>query len=97
MPINTKTTDSSTANSEIVDNNQEIKFDLSDEGIWISTEKGKIPVYFNPNRFRSLEVPILLSDTTKINKLGFKVENDLSSIVKDQLNYYLEYEYKATS
>ena len=77
--------------------NQEIRCDLSDEGIWISTEKGKIPVYFNPNRFRSLEVPILLSDTTKINKLGFKVENDLSSIVKDQLNYYLEYADKATS
>ena len=70
--------------------NQEINFDLSDEGIWITTEKGKIPVYFNPNRFRSLEVPILLSDTTKINKLGFKVENDLSDIVKDQIHYYLE-------
>ena len=27
MPINNKTTDSSTANSEIVDNNQEIKFE----------------------------------------------------------------------
>lgn len=70
--------------------NQEINFDLSDEGIWITTEKGKIPVYFNPNRFRSLEVPILLSDTTKINKLGFKVENDLSDIIKDQIHYYLE-------
>ena len=48
--------------------NQEINFDLSDEGIWITTEKGKIPVYFNPNRFRSLEVPILLSDTTDSQK-----------------------------
>ena len=40
-------------------------------------------------RFRPAEVPILLSDTTKIEKLGFNAKCSLKEVVNDQLNHYL--------
>ena len=68
----------------------EIEFTLADEGIWVSTDKGKIPVVFDAKRFRPAEVPILMSDTEKIQKLGFEVEHKLTDIISDQLNYFLK-------
>ena len=65
-------------------------FELEDEGIWVHTDSGKIPVQFNPERFRALDVPILLADNSKIAQLGFKSEHTLSDIVRDQVNYYRE-------
>jgi GDPmannose 4,6-dehydratase len=41
-------------------------------------------------RFRPAEVPILLSDTSKIQNLGFEVKHSLKDIIRDQLNYYLD-------
>jgi GDPmannose 4,6-dehydratase len=49
-------------------------------------------VEFNPQRFRPAEVPILLADTEKIQKLGSKVQYSLSEVVKDQLNYFMKKE-----
>ena len=69
---------------------EEISFELSDKGINVFTEKGNIPIEFDPKRFRPAEVPILLSDTEKIHRLGFKVEHSLTEIIRDQLNYYLD-------
>lgn len=37
-------------------------------------------------------MPILLSDTHKINKLGFKNSYHLNDIINDQLNYALNKE-----
>ncbi len=68
----------------------EIEFTLEDEVIWVSTDNGKIPVVFDAKRFRPAEVPILMSDTEKIQKLGFKVEHKLTNIIRDQLNYFLK-------
>ncbi len=70
----------------------EIEFNLKDEGIWVHTDKGKIPIVFDPTRFRPSDVPILMADTTKIQKLGFKVEHNLKDIIRDQLNYFLKKE-----
>ncbi|AHL23099.1 GDP-mannose 4,6-dehydratase [Thermococcus nautili] len=67
----------------------EIEFTIEDEGVWVHTDKGKIPVVFDPNRFRPSEVPILMADTRKIQKLGFKAEHRLTDIIRDQLNYFL--------
>ena len=66
-----------------------LTFELEDEGVWVHTDSGKIPVQFNPERFRALDVPILLADSSKIAQLGFKSEHTLSDIVRDQVNYYL--------
>ena len=69
--------------------NEELHFDLRDKGIYIITNRGNIPVVFDPKSFRPSDVPILLSDTRKIGRLGFKVEHSLRSIIRDQINYYL--------
>lgn len=67
-----------------------LTFDVTDGGILIETEKGRVTVEFDPGRFRPAEVPVLLSDTSKISKLGFKVHHSLKDIINDQLNYYLD-------
>ena len=68
----------------------EIEFTLADKGVWIYTDKGKILVVFDPERFRPSDVPILMSDTRKIQKLGFKIKYRLVDIIRDQLNYFLK-------
>ncbi len=68
----------------------ELEFALEDKGIWVYTDKGKIPIEFAPGKFRPAEVPILLSDTRKIQQLGFEVTHKLEDIIKDQLNFYLK-------
>ncbi|ASJ05728.1 GDP-mannose 4,6-dehydratase [Thermococcus barossii] len=68
----------------------EIEFTLEDKGIWAHTDKGKIPIIFDPSRFRPSEVPILMADISKIRKLGFEVKHKLTDIIRDQLNYFLD-------
>ncbi|HBT26455.1 MAG TPA: GDP-mannose 4,6-dehydratase [Pseudothermotoga sp.] len=68
----------------------EIEFTIEDKGVWVHTDKGKIPVVFDPKRFRPSEVPILMADIRKIQRLGFKVEHKLTDIIRDQLNYFLK-------
>ncbi|MEN6292565.1 MAG: GDP-mannose 4,6-dehydratase, partial [Methanobacterium sp.] len=70
----------------------ELEYIIADKGIYTHTDKGKIAVEFNPDRFRPAEVPILLSNTKKIQKSGAKIEYKLKHIIKDQLNYYLKKE-----
>lgn len=65
-------------------------FTLADKGIEVKTDKGTVPVLFDPDRFRPSEVPILFSDTSKILRLGFSVSHSVRDIIKSQLNYYLD-------
>lgn len=68
----------------------EMEFSASDKGIEVITDRGKVTVEFDPEKFRPAEVPILLSNTAKIQKLGFQVKHSLKDIINDQLNYYLD-------
>jgi GDPmannose 4,6-dehydratase len=70
----------------------ELEFTIEDKGIWIGTNKGEIPVEFDLNRFRHADVPILMSDTGKIEKLGFGIQYKLEDIIRDQLNYFMKKE-----
>jgi GDPmannose 4,6-dehydratase len=70
----------------------EIEYTVKDKGIIVYTDKGKILIEFDQKRFRPAEVPILLSNTRKIQTLGFKVNHTLRDIIKDQLNYFLKKE-----
>lgn len=70
----------------------ELEYAVTDKGIYAHTDKGKIAVTFNPDRFRPAEVPILLANTGKIQKLGTKIRYKLNDIVNNQLNYYLKKE-----
>lgn len=69
---------------------EELEYTLKDKGIIANTDQGKISVEFNPDRFRPSDVPILLSDTTKIQKIGYKMEYNLQNIIKEQLDYFKE-------
>lgn len=67
----------------------EIELNIADKGIFVYTDKGKVSIVFDKERFRPAEVPILLSDTEKIRKLGYNIKYNLRDIIKDQLNYFL--------
>jgi GDPmannose 4,6-dehydratase len=69
--------------------NGDFEYALEDKGILMKTNKGNIRVEFDPRRFRPAEVPILMSDTKKIQQLGFKAKKTLKDIIRDQVNYYL--------
>jgi len=70
----------------------ELEYALADKGIKVHTDKGTVPIEFNPDRFRPAEVPILFANTAKIQKIGAKIEHSLNDIIKDQLNYFLKKE-----
>lgn len=66
-----------------------LEFTPEDGGVVARAGPKKIKIAFDPDRFRPAEVPILLADTTKIEKLGFKVKYSLRGVIEDQLNHYL--------
>ncbi|MBM4241658.1 MAG: GDP-mannose 4,6-dehydratase [Euryarchaeota archaeon] len=70
----------------------DLEYSINDEGIKVETDKGKILIEFDPERFRPAEVPILLSDTMKIQNIGAEIEKSLRDILNDQLNYFLKKE-----
>jgi GDPmannose 4,6-dehydratase len=67
-----------------------IEFQLVDKGVVAITDKGRITIEFDAEKFRPAEVPILLTKTTKIEQLGFQVQLSLQDIIRDQLNYFLD-------
>ena len=67
---------------------ENLEYTIEDRGINVDTDKGKITIEFNPNRFRPAEVPIMLADTQKIQKIGAKIDYSLKDIINDQLNYF---------
>ena len=67
----------------------ELEFNIEDGGVIAHTGEKSIKITFNPERFRPAEVPILLSDTKKIEGLGFKKEHTVRDIIRDQLDHYL--------
>ncbi|MBO3798480.1 MAG: GDP-mannose 4,6-dehydratase [Thermoproteota archaeon] len=66
-----------------------LEYMIEDGGLRIKTDKGDLLVFFDPNRFRPAEVPVLMSNTKKIQQLGFKVTKNLGDIIRDQSNHYL--------
>lgn len=68
----------------------ELEYSMGDKGINVDTDQGNVQIEFNPDRFRPAEVPILFSNTDKIQKIGAKIEHSLKDIIKDQLNFYLK-------
>lgn len=69
---------------------ENLEYIIGDKGINVDTDKGKVFIEFDPNRFRPAEVPIMLSDTSKIEKIGAKIDYTLKDIINDQLNYFRE-------
>ena len=67
-----------------------LEYALNDKGINVYTDKGKIAVNFDPDIFRPAEVPIMLADTRKIQKIGVRTDHSLKDIITDQLDYILK-------
>ncbi len=70
----------------------ELEFNIEDGGVIAHAGEKSIRIIFNPDRFRPAEVPLLLSDTKKIEALGFKREHTVRDIIRDQLDHYLDKE-----
>ena len=67
-----------------------LEYTIEDKGLNVHTNKGDVLIEFDPGRFRPAEVPILLSDASKISKLGFTTNHTIKNIIRDQLNYFLD-------
>jgi GDPmannose 4,6-dehydratase len=65
-----------------------LEFQLSDVGIVAATDKGKISIEFDKEKFRPAEVPIWLAGTAKIQELGLQMRYALKDIINDQLEYF---------
>jgi len=68
---------------------ERIYFDPNDVGLVIHTEKENINVIFSKEKFRPADVPILMSDTSKIMPIGFRTNYRLRDIVRDQVDFFL--------
>ncbi len=67
----------------------ELEFVPEDEGVVVYSGSKRIRIVFETERFRPAEVPILLSDTKKIESLGFRRKHTVRDIIRDQLDHYL--------
>jgi GDP-D-mannose dehydratase len=67
-----------------------LEFCISDLGIVVATDKGKVTIEFDKEKLRQADVPILLTDTTKIRKLGFRTSHTLKDIINEQLDYFTD-------
>lgn len=66
----------------------QLEYTISDKGIKVTTDSGPITIEFNPDRFRPAEIPFVLCDNRKIQKIGGKIEYSLSDVINDQLEYF---------
>ncbi len=64
-----------------------LEYTAKDGGINIFTDKGKVAIEFDLERFRPSEVPISLCDNTKIKSIGAKYNYSIKDIIKDQLDH----------
>jgi GDPmannose 4,6-dehydratase len=67
----------------------ELEYNIEDGGVIALAGEKKIKIAFDPERFRPAEVPILLSDTKKIQELGFAKKHTVRDIIREQLDHYL--------
>ncbi len=66
----------------------QLEYTIQDKGIRVTTDQGPLTIEFNPDRFRPSEIPLLLCDNQKIQKIGARIEYSLSDVIQDQLDYF---------
>lgn len=72
-----------------------IDFSIEHIGLQIEGPNTSIQVIFDESRFRPSEVPILLSDSSKIKKLGVTYDLPVKNIINDQIQYYSTEKYSS--
>lgn len=70
----------------------QLEYTIQDKGILVTTDQGPLTIEFNPDRFRPSEIPLLLCDNQKIQKIGAMIEYTLSDVIQDQLDYFSQKE-----
>jgi GDPmannose 4,6-dehydratase len=75
---------------------EEITFGIEDGGIIVKTDGSDIRVTFDQDRFRPSDVPILFADISKIRGLGYEVRHHVMDIVRDQMNFFMDYKNRCT-
>ena len=70
----------------------QLEYTIQDKGIRVTTDQGPLTIEFNPDRFRPSEIPLLLCDNQKIQKIGARIEYSLSDVIQDQLDYFSQKE-----
>jgi GDPmannose 4,6-dehydratase len=66
----------------------EVSFSLEDKGISVNSGDKKVNIHFDPGKFRPADIPVLIADTRKISKIGYKPKNSFQYIVREQLQSY---------
>ncbi len=61
----------------------ELSYSLADRGLIVYTDKGEITIDFDEKRFRPSDVPVLMADTSRIQKLGFDVKYTVRDIIRE--------------
>jgi len=69
---------------------EKLSFDLKDKGLRVIAGENKIDIIFDSSKYRPTDVPYLLADFTKIEKLGYRPRHSLFDIAREQLNYYID-------
>ncbi|NIA22972.1 MAG: NAD-dependent epimerase/dehydratase family protein [Proteobacteria bacterium] len=67
-----------------------VEFTIDDKGIIVDTDKGKVKIVFDKERFRPSDIPLIICDNSKIKKLGFKVKHSLRDIIEEQVKFYIK-------
>lgn len=65
-----------------------LSFNLFDEGIRIITDSDPVSIVFDQSRYRSLEVPILLSNTSRLKKIGFRHDKNINYLINEQMQRF---------
>lgn len=68
----------------------ELEYTAEDGGVKVHAGDREIKIVFDLMKFRPAEVPILLSNTNKIEALGFERQYTVRDIIRDQLDHYLD-------
>ena len=66
----------------------EVSFSLSDGGFVAYSGENQIKIQFDAERFRPVDIPVLIADTRKISKIGYQPTHSLPDIIKEQLRFY---------
>ena len=66
----------------------DISFSQSDGGIIAYSGSNQIQVQFDADRFRPVDIPILIADARKITTIGYQPVCSLRTIIQDQLTFY---------
>lgn len=64
-----------------------LSFELEDRGLLLHTNQGIVNVIFEPDRFRPADIPLIISNPAKAEKIGFTITKSLKDIICDQVRH----------